>query len=180
MNDVSNTTIGGNIAGAANTIAFNGSDGVAVIGDNNTGEDILRNSIFGNGGLGIDLVTIGPTSNDGGSADDADTGPNGLQNKPLLRSAVTSSSTTTIAGGLDTKPNTTYTVQFFSQASGNEGKKFIGQRLVGADQDPDEDGLYSFTFRPTNAVAEGQKITATATGPEDTSEFSAPREVTVS
>lgn len=180
----SENLIGGTSRAAANTIAFNGRDGVQV-GDGfvPVGISILRNSIFSNGGLGIDLIGSGeslttdvPTPNDGGVADDADTGPNGLQNKPVLTAAITSSGTTTIRGVLDTKPNTTYRVQFFSQPTGNEGRKFIGQKLVPTDAD----GRVPFTFSPVNAVAVGQLITATATGPEGTSEFSGFRQVTAS
>ena len=36
---------------------------------------------------------------------------------------------------LDTKPNATYAVQFFSNPSGDEGKKFIGQKQVPTDGD---------------------------------------------
>ncbi len=169
---------------SSNRIAFNGKDdsfdGVSVLGGGTTGNRILRNSIFSNGGLGIDLLgpnedstTSVTTANDGGTADDADTGPNGLQNKPVL----TSATTTTIAGFLDSKPDTPFTVQFFSQPGGNEGKRFLGQ--VQVPRDPD--GRFAFSFSPpANAVAVGQKITATATGPEGTSEFSAIREVTAS
>ena len=68
--------------------------------------EIQHNSIFNNGGLGIDLIgpdedsrtTDVPTTNDGGTADDSDTGPNGLQNKPILSSPTTASGTTTIEG----------------------------------------------------------------------------------
>ena len=48
----SNNTIGGASTAAANAIAFNGGDGVALGSDGNA---ILGNSIFSNAGLGIDL-----------------------------------------------------------------------------------------------------------------------------
>ncbi len=186
--------MGGSVASAASTVAFNGEDGVSV----EEGEDggfifvatankILRNSTFSYFGLGIDLLggfedAVGNSANDGDDAaapisdPDKDTGPNGLQNKPELNFAATSGDTTTIRGVLDTKVNTAFTVQFFSQSSGDVGKRFVGQRQVTTDSD----GRVTFTFRPTNAVAVGQKITGTATGPEGTSEFSTPREVTAS
>ncbi len=174
----SNILVGGASAAAANTIAFNGLDGVTVglFADSNesdtTGNRILRNSIFSNGGQGIDLGNDGPTANDAG---DADTGPNGLQNKPNLTSATNSAGTTTIKGKLSSKPNQTFRVQFFSNPSGNEGEKYIGQKKVKTDGS----GKVSFTFKPANKVPVGQTVTATATSASnDTSEFSAPRAVT--
>ena len=70
-------TIGGTDDCAGNTIAFNGREGIRMP-LNFGGVRILRNSIFGNMRLGIDLVggtedTSGATANDPG---DADTGPN--------------------------------------------------------------------------------------------------------
>ncbi len=64
-------TIGGTVAGAANTIAFNQGAGVAVgspeLPDYCPGNAILSNSIFGNGRLGIDLGADGVTPNSPGS-----------------------------------------------------------------------------------------------------------------
>ncbi len=55
---VTDNSVGGTAAGAGNTIAFNGGNGV-TIGDNvtdpSTGDAVLGNSIFSNTGLGIDL-----------------------------------------------------------------------------------------------------------------------------
>ena len=131
---------GANTTLAANTIAFNGTisgdDGVAVFGDDtSTGNRILSNSIFSNVGFGIDL--IGPeedgltnvsNANDPG---DTDVGPNNLQNRPVLTSAKTSGTKLTIVGNLNSTPNRTFTVQFFSNPSdGDEGKTFRAQRSV--------------------------------------------------
>ena len=59
-----------------------------------------------------------------------DSGPNGLQNKPLITSAKTSSTKTTITGKLQRRPNSGFTIEFFSNPSANEGKKFIGQKSI--------------------------------------------------
>lgn len=91
--DASNNTVGGSTAGASNVISDNDGSGVSIYGDDATGNRILSNSIFSNGGLGIDLGDDGPTANDPG---DTDTGPNDLQNKPVLTSARTESLKTTI------------------------------------------------------------------------------------
>ena len=170
--DAPNNTIGATIAGARNIIAFNGEAGVCVIGQSATGNRVLSNSIFSTLGLGIDLGGDGPTANDAG---DADTGPNGLQNKPRVTSAKTGALKTTINARLNSAPNRTFVVQFFSNPSGtDEGRVFIGQRSVTTDGS----GNVSFAFSPAQKVGLGRTITATATSPAgDTSEFSAARTV---
>jgi hypothetical protein len=74
-----------------NVITANGSAGVRVELNNGSSTQarknrVTLNSIFGNGGLGIDIGNGGTDSND---ALDADTGANELQNTPLLTRAVT-------------------------------------------------------------------------------------------
>lgn len=178
----SKNTVGGGAA-AANTIAFNRLDegvigvgvGIGIIDDFSgaaTGNRILSNSIFSNEDLGIDLNFDGLTLNDQG---DGDTGPNTLQNFPVITSATTSSSgKTTIGGRLNSTPEKTFTIRFFSNPKGNEGKTFIGQKSVTTNAK----GSMSFTFTPARTVAVGRTITATATSSGgDTSEFSAPRKV---
>ena len=73
-NDASNNTIGGTVAGAGNTIAFNVLAGVSV--ESGTGDSILSNSIYSNGQLGIDLVHAEPRT--------PGRGPNNLQTAPVL------------------------------------------------------------------------------------------------
>ncbi len=161
-------TVGGTAPGAANTIAFNEGEGVPIFGGESTGNRVLGNSIFSNGGLGIDVGDDGPTANDPG---DADTGANGLQNFPVLTSAKTSKfKVTTVEGTLNSQSNTVFTIQLFSSPSGtDEGQTFIGEKRVTTDGN----GNASFTFK-TNRVAEN--VTATATDSDgNTSEFSAPK-----
>jgi hypothetical protein len=154
---------------------------VGVDGDAD-GNRILSNSIFSNGlasgsgfAGGIDLGANGPSANDPA---DTDTGPNRLQNFPVLSSAKTISGTTTIEGTLNSRPRELYTIQFFSSPSGEEGQTFIGSKSVFTDAS----GNASFSFSPTTAVAVGRQITATATrqATGDTSEFSAAKQVTAS
>lgn len=174
-------TIGGLNAGEGNVIAYNGGDGISIFRDSNptTGHRILRNSIFSNASLGIDFDDNGITANDTG---DADTGTNNLQNFPVLASAFSNGTTTSIAGQFNSEANTSYRIDFFSNSScdpsGNgEGETFLG-----------------FTNVTTNSIGNatinanlpptlfGQFITATATrnnAPLDTSEFSACIPVTV-
>ncbi len=172
-----NQTIGGDTGASANVIAFNGENGIAIVNSFATGNAILGNSIFSNEGLGIDLGGNGRTLNDPG---DADTGTGGLggnnfQNFPVITSAQTVG-TTTIRSQLNSTPSTTFVVRFFSNPSGNEGRTFIGLMSVVTDA---SGNTGTFTFAPEQSVARGQRITATATDPGgNTSEFSAPREVT--
>ena len=91
-----------------------------------------------------------------------------------MTSAKTSGTKLTIVGNLNSTPNRTFTVQFFSNPSGgDEGKTFHAQRSVTTN----DNGNASFSFGFDVAVPAGQSITATATGAGDTSEFSAPRAV---
>jgi hypothetical protein len=176
----SGNTIGGGV-GAGNKIAFNSFEGIALTSTAGTGNAIFANSIFSNGGLGIDLGDDGITPND---ALDADTGPNSLQNFPVLTSAIsnTGNNTTTIVGSLDSTPSSTFTLQFFSNpscdSSGNgEGKIYLGSTTITTTIDGNP---ASFIIAFPSAVPVGQVVTATATNnsTRDTSEFSACRTVT--
>jgi hypothetical protein len=173
IESATNNTVGGTQAGARNVISGNEGRGVAIYGVNATGNGVLSNSIFSNGGLGIDLGADGPTANDAG---DADTGPNYLQNFPILTSAKTSATSTTVKGTLNSTPNTTFRVEFFASPSGtgDQGKTFRGQKSVTTNAS----GNVSFTFSTAVKVGVGQRITATATDAYgNTSEFSAPKAV---
>lgn len=178
-------TIGGTAAGAGNMIAFNGTMcgppnfiGVVIVGDAAINNAVLGNSIFANGGLGIDLFiqsdgSCGVTSNDAG---DADTGPNNLQNYPTITSVTIPSdnSTVTISGSLDSAEGTVYRLEFFSNTAGDstgfgEGKTFLGFKDVTTDSNGTV--TYSATFPLPSA--DQKAFTATATDPlGNTSEFS--------
>ena len=175
-----NNIIGGSTPAAGNVIAYNAEDGVLIA--DGTGNMILSNSIFANGANaatdapGIDLGPLfngdGVTPNDAG---DGDSGPNNLQNFPVLDSAISSGGSTTISGSLASVADTTFTVQFFANSvadgSGNgEGQTLIDTRTVTTDPS----GNATFSFVLPGSVAFGQFITATATNnaTNDTSEFS--------
>jgi CSLREA domain-containing protein len=167
-----------------NTIAHSVSDGVEIRpldpDDTSTSNRILSNSIFSNGGLGIDLVggnedQFGRTGIDGG---DGDTGPNNLQNYPVISSAQEVSPVigTRIQFSLNSTPNTAFTIQFFASPEKDpsgygEGKTFLGEMQVPTDGT----GNTSNTFTTDHSAAsEGNFVTATATNnvTGDTSEFS--------
>jgi hypothetical protein len=173
MNFSNNDTIGGTAAGAGNLIAFNGGSGVFV-GSNSTvfSSSILSNSIHSNGGLGIDLEPVGVTPNDGC---DADTGPNNLENFPVLTAATNDGTNTTIQGTLNSTANKQFHIQFFANAACDASGNGEGQNLVG-ETNVTTDGSCNATFQfvAPSANVIGSIITATATDPgNSTSEFSA-------
>ncbi len=134
---LTSATIGGTTSNAANVIAYNRQYGIALVGvssDTQGGTTILGNSIHSNiispggTGLGIDILTNGVTPNDNG---DADQGPNGVQNYPVLSSAHTANGNTTIQYSLNSNPNSTFRIEFFSNptcdpSNYGEGKTFLG------------------------------------------------------
>ena len=174
--DGGDIAVGGSAAGTGNTIAHNTEDGVLMLGSGD-GNSILRNSIFENGGLGIDLNPNGVTAND---EDDVDSGcPNDLQNFPVLTGAQANSVETTVQGTLNSTPARSFRVEYYSSpacdAAGNgEGRVFLG--AASATTDAGGDAVLAATLSPATA---GHVVTATATDDTtgDTSEFSACRAV---
>ena len=180
LSDASNNRVGGVAAGARNIIAYNGSEGIFLQG-NGTGNRISGNSIFANDKLGVNLDggvedVLGVTSNDPG---DTDTGPNNLQNFPIL-SFVEGGEYLSVDGSLNSTPNSTFTIEFFSNpqgsfGSGRDGKTFLGWAPVTTDAG----GNVGYSMTVGAPVGIGQLITATATAADgSTSEFSAPIAVT--
>jgi CSLREA domain-containing protein len=172
-----NNVIGGTTTGAGNLIAFNDACGIGVthwgfFDIYPTGNAILGNSIFSSGALGIDLNQTGVTANDLG---DGDIGPNNQQNFPVLSSATSNGSSTTITGTLNSTANRSFTIQFFANlvcdgSSHGEGQFLLGQTTVTTD------GSGNAVINATlNAAAPNNSfITATATDATgNTSEFSA-------
>jgi hypothetical protein len=127
-------TIGGTAAGAGNVISDNTGTGV-VIGSSITdlaavGNNIRGNSIFDNGGLGIDLGNDGVTAN---HKSKPGTGPNHLQDFPVLAVAGSlRNGHTLVKGKLHSIPNTTFTLDFYASATANPSGFGEGQRHLGA------------------------------------------------
>jgi uncharacterized repeat protein (TIGR01451 family) len=183
VNGASNNTIGGTGAGAGNTIAFNGRAGVFLVSNASVpaGDSILANSIFSNSGLGIDLSpngNHGVTPNDPG---DADTGPNNLQNFPVVSFANQNSSGLNVAGSLNSTPSTSFRIEFFVNSACDSSGSGEGQTFIGATNvTTDANGLAAINGNLTPGFdALGKFVTSTATrldaqgNTTDTSEFSA-------
>ena len=169
-------TVGGTGAGAGNTIAFNPIAGVVVAGSPfsaGSGNAVLGNSIFSNGGLGIDVAEPGVEAND---ACDGDTGANNRQNFPVITSATAGASSITVEGTLNSTASTgPYRIEIFANDSCDvsgfgEGKTFLGSTTTSTD--PTCNGNFNVTLPVL--VAPTARLTATATDPNgSTSEFSA-------
>jgi hypothetical protein len=175
VNFASSNTIGGTAAGAGNLIAFNGFTGVRV-DSSSINNPIRGNSIHSNAQRGIDLVAAGDpaggvTPNDNC---DPDSGPNNLQNYPVLTSATSSGANVMVAGSLNSAANTTFRIDIFSNSvcdgSGNgEGQTYLGSTIVATNAGC----TANFNINLIANVPVGQHITATATDPaNNTSEFS--------
>ncbi len=172
QNNASSNAIGGTAAGAGNLIAHNTASGIVISGAASRHNALYGNVIHTNTGLGIDLNDDGVTVND---ANDSDTGPNNLQNYPVLISAHTPGTRTAIRGALNSIAATSFRLGFFANAmvdgSGHgEGERFLGSREVTTHAST---GNATFTFMLSGAVAVGEFVTATATNlaTHDTSEF---------
>ena len=167
-------TIGGTASAAGNTIAFNLGDGVTIgnsAADPSTGDAVLGNVIYGNAGLGIDLGHDGVTPNDSSGH----SGPNLFQNFPVLSSAFLANGGGVIAGSLSGNADTSYRLEFFSNAGADPSGYGQGQTFLGFwDVTTDSNGNASFTANVPTAVTNGQFVCATATDSfGNTSEFSA-------
>ncbi len=172
-----NNQIGGIAANEGNLIAFNNEDGVQItdVGASPVNNPILSNSIYSNGGLGINLSVDSVTPNDAG---DADNGGNNLQNFPVITAA--QSGSTRVIGTFNSTPNTTFRLEFFNSltadSSGNgEGQFFIG--AVNVLTDGGGNASFDQTFAPNSPVNSYISATATNLTTNDTSEFSVAKEV---
>ena len=197
-----------------NRIYSNGGEGI-VLAQNGTGNLISRNSIYGNGtrsdALGIDLdnssasnkMGDGVTLND---LNDADGGPNGSLNFPIISGVYGSATTLTVEGW--SRPGAT--LEFFmtdinegtASAGDNqlgllrdygEGQVYVATMVEGSGSDLDSKVLpytdtdgntdntnkFKFSIALPPGVNIGELITATATISNSTSEFSPISEIRV-
>ncbi|WP_108667147.1 cell wall-binding repeat-containing protein [Euzebya rosea] len=164
--------VGGADAGAGNTIAGNDDFGLLVVAGASAA--VSRNTIHDNGALGIDLgksfLADGVTPNDTG---DGDVGPSGFQNFPVLN---TPTAGRALRGSLDSTPDTDFVIEVFASDECDPSGYGEGERFLGA-VDARTDATGTTTFFVGVPLAVGEVVTATATGPEGTSEFSPCREV---
>lgn len=199
MLDSPNNIIGG-AALEGNIINGNTDNGIILAGGSSTGNRLTSNLIFGNAGagvmiaagvdnailenqiaangkLGIDIGYNNVSLNDPGDGDD---GPNRYQNFPDIYS-VKNTHGSYISGTLNSRPNTSYRIDFYQSDGCNagkpnnygEGQVYLGNLITTTDQY----GNKVFTFTSPQPLAGNKYITSTATKmvgsiPAETSEFS--------
>jgi parallel beta-helix repeat protein len=177
LNDrASQNHIGGTEPGEGNLIAFNTGDGVLIQADA-ARIPIIANSIHSNGRLGINLQPIGEGSGVVASNDvgDADSGPNNLQNYPVITNVVYLPGSTILQGYLRSSTNGSFSIDVYANTATEQTGYGEGQFYVGnVDVDTDENGFTEFAFVTGNNYS-NQFFTATALNydTDDTSEFSA-------
>ncbi len=145
--------------GGVNVVAGNTGPGLAATYGG--GISLTVGSVYGNGGLGIDLGADGPTANDPGDTDDR------LQNFPVLNTPTVAKGKMIVTGTLDSTPGG-YTIRVYANPPGDapQGRVLLGSMKIKA-------GSTTFSIKAL-AQPPGTTLTATATGPDGTSEFSAP------
>ena len=172
-NNASGNSIGGASADQGNTIAYNVGSGVLV--QSGTGNSILSNSIFSNGHLGIDLAAPGdPANGVTPNGTGVRVGPNDLQNHPVL-TAVVGGTKGSAQATLNSLPNTSFLIQFFSNTAPDPSGYGEGQTLLGSQAvTTDVNGNATVSLTPPKGLSSNAWVSATATNEVtgDTSEFS--------
>jgi CSLREA domain-containing protein len=179
VSDAHDNVVGGTAAGQANVIAFNGRNGIVVSehshgGVFNRANSFRGNSLYSNALQGISLARVGSVeeSND---ALDADDGPNGLQNYPLVTSyAPAAGGGTRARGSLDSRPNMTYALDFYANSTCDGSGQGEGQALLGSASVTTDGAGHAAIDTTLPALPSALPVlTATATDPSgNTSEFS--------
>lgn len=166
------TKCGGPLPGEGNQIAFNTRAGVLVETGTgpglapSQGNRISGNSIHHNAGLSIDLGGDGATPND---PLDVDSGPNQLQNHPVLTEPVAMGSRRIVAGTLSSTPDSDFWIDVYAAADCLGIPAYLGSSPVRTDFQ----GVASFQLSFSNAPSASVAFSATASDAAgNTSEFS--------
>jgi CSLREA domain-containing protein len=174
----------GSLDAKTNTITGNTGDGITKTGSG-TGSHFDSNIIHSNGELGIDLGDNEVTAND---INDADTGPNNLQNFPVLNYVRRGTGTAGIASvTLNSAPGK-YRIQYYANTACDASGHGEGEVLLAATEEITVPAGGTLTYLSSVALPYGtrEQITATATSNPNgdanyddgsTSEFSACRKV---
>src|SRR5262249_33775121 len=148
--------------------------GVSV--QSGTRNSILSNAIYSNGMLGIDLVAAGdPPSGVTPNQPGVRSGPNDLQNYPVLTTLTSDGTVTHVVGTLNSLPSTTFLVQFFASTSADPSGYGEGERRFHSTQvttDAAGNAVIDVTLPAPWSFGTLLSATATNLAIGDTSEFS--------
>jgi parallel beta-helix repeat protein len=188
---------GNSVVFSRNIVRDNGGAGIMLMNVSNT--QVTQNSFSNNGGLSIDLDTRsidpnnlntvqGVTLNDSG---DGDTGPNGLDNYPVMVNAVLAGGELSLGGFARPGASMELYIAQADPTGFGEGLTFLGTltegsagdldtgtgtygpgNINGIAQGTDTTNRFSFRIPVPGGVALGTRLTATATIGGETSEFS--------
>lgn len=153
----SQVLVGGNAPAESNIIANNDNIGVLIDGSS-TVSSVVGNSIYANGGLGIDIYGNGVTNND---SFDSDTGPNTVLNYPRVYTPAISGADTDLTYSLDV-PAGDYRIEFFSNAAADGSGHGEGEVLIGS-QNITSNGSGEQEFNATVLGNTHTNVYATAT-----------------
>ncbi|MDB6116726.1 MAG: hypothetical protein JWO08_507 [Verrucomicrobiaceae bacterium] len=174
-----------------NTIAYNSRDAVNISQATAVKNVVRQNWTYSNGGLGINLVNAydAPSGRTGNDAGDSDTGPNNLQNAPVLTSAsvvkVGTLYYTDIRGTLNSNAGVgtvknRYMIDFYTSdvaddSGSGEGAVYLGSAEVVADLPGNSTIFVRFKGDLTGkiiTVTASRESSSSKPVPEETSEFS--------
>ncbi|TCO36086.1 parallel beta helix pectate lyase-like protein [Dokdonella fugitiva] len=168
----------GEVNSYPNLISGNRTAGVQVQSSAGSGVTIVNNRIWNNGrdgmGLGIDLGDLGPLPNDDG---DADAGPNGLQNYPVIIGLDQDSTPAKVTAALNTQADTSILFAFYHAPNcpggqrGADAESLVGLAIASMNSGS---GVVSVAvdLDPTHLTSGYLAATATNLDTGDTSELS--------
>jgi len=137
-----------------NTINGNTNDGIAIganTSDTSSRVAIRQNSIYNNGGLGIDLANNGVTPNDNL---DPDTGPNTITNFPVLTQTAAG---TLVEGSYDGLPKQVFTMDYYVNQTADPSGYGEGQTWIGS-MNFITDANGHVTFGPTATTGSADNV----------------------
>jgi titin len=115
--------------GGGNQIVDNVGPGVWISNSGGGGNRVLANEMTGNGGIDIDLAALGASPN---QPLNPDSGPNRMQNHPVLTSATRFQAIGTIrvTGGMHSAPSSTYRIDVYFDGNCDASSPSRGNALA--------------------------------------------------
>lgn len=157
VQDSSNTVIGGMVERQGNWIEYDMQKAITILGD--TSRVVYRyNKMQGTSPLVVDVGDDGETAND---LRDADTGPNQLQNSPIVQAVYAHNIAPMVAGSINSTALTKLTIEVLSAFEIEPGRISLSPERS-FDVTTDQTGYASWSTVLDNPLAVGQSIVAIA------------------